>query len=243
MDYVIFLVLIVVGATINLIYNAVKKSTKKKEMSHHLATMNYFTSTQEVIGSDGMSGLSVDEQRKKICLIDHSTPDVITRIISYRDILSCEISEDGVEMTKTSRTSQLGGALVGGLALGGVGMIVGGLSGKKVTAGKVTRVDLRITVNDTKQPIHIINFLSNVAFDKRSGAYHAVIEKAKWWYAIIEVLIKQADIEDKKAEAKEMNTTKPTPSIATELKLLSELRTSGVLSDQEFQEQKKKLLS
>jgi hypothetical protein len=79
--------------------------------------------------------------------------DAFFKIFSYRDILESEVLEDGHSVTKTSRSSQLAGTLVGGLLLGGVGAIIGGLSGKKTTHKKVTRIELKVVVNDTSHPI------------------------------------------------------------------------------------------
>lgn len=54
-----------------------------------------------------------------------------------------------VENTRNLRNvRQIGGVVVGGLLLGGVGAIIGGLSGKTETSGKISRIDLRLIVNE-----------------------------------------------------------------------------------------------
>jgi hypothetical protein len=53
--------------------------------------------------------------------MNHKRQNLTTRIISYRDLLSSEIFEDGTTITKTVRSSQVGGGLIGAIALGGVG--------------------------------------------------------------------------------------------------------------------------
>jgi hypothetical protein len=159
----------------------------------------------------------------------------------YKDIFSSEIFEDGVTITKTVRSSQIGGALIGGLALGGVGAVVGGLTGKTQASDKVDKVDLRLTVNDTKNPIFNLNFL-NLPMKKNDTQYKQAIERARHWHGLIEVLIKLADNEDK-AVTKMKDPPKPlVGSIADELKKLAELRDEGILSVDEFQQQKLKLL-
>src|SRR5690625_2106720 len=45
------------------------------------------------------------------------------------DIIESEVVVDSHTITKTARGSQIGGAAVGGVLLGGVGAIIGGLSG------------------------------------------------------------------------------------------------------------------
>ncbi|WP_232540548.1 hypothetical protein [Lysinibacillus fusiformis] len=49
--------------------------------------------------------------------------------ILFKDVLSIEIVEEDVSITRSSRRSQLGGALVVDLLAGGVGAIIGGNTG------------------------------------------------------------------------------------------------------------------
>lgn len=228
MDFWTLVIIGLVGGVGLAIIQTGNISKKKKAMEDHLARIDDFSATQKVMGGDGNTGLAIDEQRKKVCLIDNRQQTVSLRVVSYKDLLSSEIFEDGATVTKTVRSSQIGGALIGGLALGGVGAIIGGLSGKTKTSGKVKKFALRLTVNDTKNPLHDVNFL-----------YQGT--QARHWHGLVEVLIKRADTEDK------TNITNSTPqiqpaSIADEIKKLAELRDSGVLSVDEFQQQKARLL-
>ena len=203
MDFWTWVIMILVGAIVVAVIQGINTSNKKKEMDDHLGQIKDFSATQKVMGSDGNTGLAIDERRKKICLINHRQRGVTKRVFLYKDLLSSEIFEDGATVTKTVRSSQLGGALIGGLALGGVGAIIGGLSGKTQTSGKVKRVDLRLTVNDTNNPLHDVNFL-NLETKKDGILYKHPIQQARHWHGLIEVLIKRADIEDKRiAEMRE----------------------------------------
>ena len=240
MDFWTLVVIVFVLTIIVCIIQAMERSKRKKAMDAYLSEIDDFSITQKVIGDDGATGLAIDEQRKKVCLIDHRQNSVSSKVVSYKDLLSSEICEDGVTITKTMRSSQIGGALIGALALGGIGAIIGGLSGKTQTVGKVKRVDLRITVNDTQTPHHVVNFL-NLESKKDGIVYELAIATARRWHGLIEVLIKRADTEDRKNQ----KTTDPhqRASVADELKKLAELRDSGILSAEEFQQQKTRLLN
>src|SRR3954463_9667577 len=48
---------------------------------------------------------------------------------SFDQIAAVEVQENGATVSTTNRGSQLAGAAIGGLALGGVGALIGGLSG------------------------------------------------------------------------------------------------------------------
>ncbi|MBS3955339.1 MAG: SHOCT domain-containing protein [Methylomicrobium sp.] len=214
-------------------------SKKRKAMKIYLLEVPDFSVTQKVIGADGTTGLAIDEQQKKVCLIDHRQQNISCRVVSYESLLSSELFEDGSTVTKTVRSSQIGGALIGGVALGGVGAIIGGLSGKTNTSGKVKRIDLRLIVNDTQNPLHDVNFL-NFEMNQDSPNYQSAMKTARHWHGLIEVLIKRADMEDRENPAT-ISQTQPI-SIADELKKLADLRDLGILSVEEFQQQKAKLL-
>jgi len=213
-------------------------------MKNEIKTIPDFLPSQEVMGTDGLSGIAVDINQSKICLIKNSTM-ITKRVIGYRDIISVELFEDGDSISKTSRTSQIGGALVGGVLLGGAGVLLGGLTGSKRTSSKIKTIDLRILVNDPVAPLHDIKFL-NFESKKDSFSYKNAINSARHWHGVLEVLIKRADsevsVKNPVMAKQEITTIKPS-SIADELKKLGELKDSGILTSEEFQVQKKKLLN
>jgi hypothetical protein len=237
MDFVIWLIIIIVAAALLQISAT---NNKKKKMEKILGERSDFSATQKIMGCDGNSGIAIDETRKKVGLISNEFNIVSIRVFSYRDLLCSEIFEDGSTITKTVRTSQVGGALVGGLLFGGVGAVIGGLSGKTETTGKIKKIDLRLTVNDTKNPIHDVAF-QNVEGNKGGLIHKAAMKQARHWHSLIEVLIKRADMEDK-SSTQQIAQIAPPASIADELKKLAELQVAGILSAEEFQQQKVSLL-
>lgn len=234
------LAIVVFGMVVTVIVQSIITSNKKKAMEKHLVRINDFSATQRVMGSNSDTGLAIDEQRKKICLIDHRLPTVSLRVISYKDLLSSELFEDGTSVTKTVRSSQIGGVLIGSLALGGVGAILGGLSGKTQTSEKINKIDLRLTINDTQSPLHDVSFL-NVETKKDGLIYQQAMQQARHWHGLIEVLIKRAETEDN-SSGNNITPQIQSSSIADEIKKLADLRDSGVLSVDEFQQQKARLL-
>ena len=211
-------------------------------MHNQLANIDGFTATQKVFGVS-FTGIAIDEERKKVCLLGDRQRAGSFRIFTYKDLIASEISEDGITITKTNRTSQIGGALMGGLAIGGLGAMVGGLSGKTQTSSRVRNVELRLTVNDVTNPIHDVVFL-NTEVDKSSGQgteYDYAIKRARHWHGLITILIKQTDTEDKMSITNDRLQIRET-SVADELKKLAELCDAGLLSADEFQQQKTKLL-
>ncbi|WP_431809148.1 SHOCT domain-containing protein [Brevibacillus agri] len=231
---------------------------KRNMMDETIARMRKnenFSISKKYLSDHNDCGIAIDENAKKISFLYMDR----AYTYSYKDILESEIIEDGISVTKTSRGSQIGGALLGAVLAGGVGAIVGGLSGEKKTLDKVKNVDLKVIVNDTKNPIHKINFFKSIdpityqetkdGEKKDSPKYKAAIENANHWQALISVLIRQADEEDKskiQEKVEEISVAKETISslsVADELLKLSELHKKGIISQEEFDKQKAKLLS
>jgi hypothetical protein len=234
--FIIMFILLIIIVVAQIIKSA-NIQVDKKEMGYKLNVLSDFTSTQKILGDDGKTGLAIDEKRKKIGLITQNHIDVI----SYSDILSSEIFEDGDTITRSSRTSQVGGALLGGLVLGGVGAIIGGLSGRKTSSKKVNRIDLRLTVNRTQSPIHDINFYNGLC-KRTDSIYKKTIDQVRHWHGLIDVLIRIADRDDQ-AKENEASSSRVDVSVADELAKLADLQKKGIISEEEFATQKSKLLS
>ncbi len=241
---VIFVGILVVGSIMN-----ANIETRFKEnieiMENKFMKITDFSPSQMVVQVNGLLAIAIDENRKKICLLkqnernEHYYDRVIEAdILSYQDILSSEILVDGTTITKTSRGSQLGGALIGGLVFGGAGAIIGGLSGKTESSNKTNSAELLITVNRVKNP----NYKISLPF----GQEWSAMEQAQHWHSVMKVIIKQADIEDTATQAK-LIEEKPSQisdnSVADEIVKLGKLKEQGLLTSEEFLKLKSKLLS
>lgn len=213
---------------------------KQDEMDHRLKQIPNYKPSQRYTSLNGNDTLSIDEKNKRISFISLTTSE--NRVYSYHDILKSEILTDGISVTSTNRASQLGGALLGGLLAGGVGAIIGGLSGSTTSKDKVKKIELNVIVNDTVNPVHKITFLDSEfsTFSKDSQEYKDGYNTAYHCHQLIGVLIKQADNEDKRKE--QINKQSQDFSVADELRKLQQLKNEGILTESEFDMQKKKLI-
>lgn len=239
--FIIIILAVVIISIVVVVYQSNKHIENLDKISLAINKIDGFKTNNIYISPSGKSAIAIDEQDEIICIVNNEF-SFSHLLVSYRDILSVEIIEDGESITKTSRSSQLGGALLGTVLLGGVGTIIGGLSGSKKTTGKVNSLFLRIVINNTKNPDKYISFLHSEA-DKNDFLYKNAIENARKWQSIINVLIRKADAED------EINTKQspllevPERSYIDQLETLANLLDRGALTEEEFLNEKKKLLN
>jgi hypothetical protein len=215
-------------------YNATQKKIAEKQAqdfkeyyrnkSSAFSDLGEFNPSYAIFSTDGKSAIAIDENSKSVCLLNTSKGQsvhsfdlriAVRRIISYRDILEASIFEDGNSLTTTSRTSQVAGAVVGNLMLGGAGLLIGALSGSKKTSSTVSSLEVRLLVNDTKSPTWSIAFICS-EIPKKSATYKKYASEAENLPGIIKVLIKRADDEDKIAETRPQQSNPVSPAPAME---------------------------
>lgn len=155
------------------------------------------------------------------------------KIYSFNDIMESEIVVDGNTIVKTSTTSTIGRAVVGGVLTGGVGAVIGGVTGKKSHNEMVNNIDLKICVNDSSNPFYKIRFLDTEC-KKGDFLYKTAYQNAERWHGIISTFIKQSELKEIKNES--------ASSDVNDLLKLKELLDAGLLTNEEFVEQKNKIL-
>lgn len=262
-NIIIVFSLLTLAVTICFLVNESRKVARLNEENwknlwSSLIKSHGFRYAQKVFNTDRNMALAIDEER--ICLVIQKSCDslffrggfAIKVLLIYPcDLLSAELFEDGNTVTKTPRMNQAGNALLGGLILGPAGALVGSLTSKTITSkGNVKRIDLRLIINDTKRPIYDINFLDSET-DKDSYSYINAEKLSRHWHGVMEVLIRKADSERKNSVPNNLTNTKEPKtilnselfSVASELEKLNSLRERGILSVEEYQQQKSKLLS
>ncbi len=252
---ILILLFVIVGAmgSSHLKEQDEKFNITKEKMESEFKKVN-FKPTQSLYSCNHVSFIGLDEETKRVCFVKtkgkdfKSSNEFTIQYYSYRDLLEAHIIEDGVSTTRTSRTSQVGGALIGAVIAGGFGAVIGGLSGKTKTSQEVKNVKLQLVVRDTKTPVLEVPILNHYTELKKDSVLYKEVEKdATHWHKLISVLIKQADIEDKnqgiEQEQMPLLEKKSDSSVADEIKKLHELLKEGILTEEEFNAQKQKILS
>lgn len=97
-------------------------------------------------------GIACDSEAKKIATISSAG----LSIHGFDELLSCSTIIDNETMTSTSRGSQVAGAIVGGVLLGGVGALVGALTSQKKSQTTIKNVQIRLVFNSLDNPTFIL---------------------------------------------------------------------------------------
>lgn len=171
--------------------NKAKEIIKKEkdEKLNEILSSKGLTCSQKYSTENYELTLVVDELQNKLCIIDYELREFL-----FSDVLEVEVVMDEVQITKTSRSSQIGGAVIGGALAGGVGAAIGGLSGDKTTSSdKTSKIYLKMIVNDTHRPYITVDFLNekNPILKKDKKVIEATND-VNHWYGLISVLIKRA---------------------------------------------------
>lgn len=218
------------------------KFKDQQKIKNAVSNLKDFNSSETYIPSDhGKTSISIDKNGRKICFVDDTRgKGKRTRVYGYKDIYECEILTDGETYLKSSSTRVVAGYIIGG-AIGGVaGAVVGGLSGAKTKKENIKSIKLSVRVNDTSKPIFIILFL-NKEVKKGDNDYNEAIKTAQYWHALISNFIKQANREEPVAQTQKVINNNL--SVSDELLKLNNLKEKGIITAEEFQSQKEKLLS
>jgi hypothetical protein len=118
--------------------------------------------------------LVIDEDKRQWALPDAPRGRLKrARVYDFDDIVEYELLEDGDTVVK----SGLGRAVAGAALFGGVGAIVGGLTGRKNKA-VVDRLKIKIVVRDLARPAEHITLL-NVRTKANSLIHKAAIQEAR----------------------------------------------------------------
>ena len=170
-------------------------------------------------------------------------------IFDYKEIIEVSYEENGTQLYSKSSMRTVGGAIVGGVLMGGAGAVVGGLSGTTTQHKEVKTMTLKILLRSTEKPTYLINFNESKRVlkteDKSDNAlykkYQRNANKAKDILSVIIDKVKQEKVVA--VRQVEPQTIQQSTTVADELAKLAKLKSDGILTEEEFNAQKTKLLN
>jgi hypothetical protein len=171
-----------------------------------------------------------DEEKRQWLIPNGPTP----RIYTFDEVLEYELLEDGESITKGG----LGRAVAGGVLFGGVGAIVGGVTGGKRTKSIINSLRIKITINDFQNPAVYINLI-NTKTKADSYTYKNSYSAAQQILSVLALVLKYNETQTTSDE----ETTIQLPSAADEIRKFKALLDDGIITVDEFDAKKKQLLN
>lgn len=216
-------------------YTNIKKKISEMTAEEIKSIMNAHTSFLKIVQSFDVTKrigdfIEFDDNQKIFIVLIYTKFNGIkklrnARIYNYDDILSFDLLQDG----ETIRKGGIGSALVGAALFGGVGAIVGGITGRK-TKEVCNNLSIKITLNNLKHPVETITFLENTRKDNM--AYSIACQQAQECLSILQVI---------------SNTQQPVQknndvSVADEILKFKKLMVAGIITKEEYETRKNQLL-
>ena len=170
-------------------------------------------------------------------------------IFNYSDIIEVSYEENGSQLYTKSAGRTVGGAIVGGVLMGGAGAVVGGLSGASKQNKEIKNMDIKILLRSKSRTSCVLHFkdVDRVLKTKEEAdrkLYETYVQNANQAKDVLSVIIDDA----KQASAPiaqpitQSVVAPASSSVADELAKLAKLKADGILTDEEFRVQKSKLL-
>lgn len=175
----------------------------------------------------------IDEGHHQWALTKGLINKKISQVFEYSDLIDFELLEDGTSVTKGG----LGRAVAGGLIFGGVGAIVGGVTGGKKAKQICNKLQIKITLNNMSNPVVYINLINGEI--KTNGiVYKTTYNSAQEILSVLQLICNENNLSNN--IDRNINTSE---SVADEIKKYKELLDMGAISEEEFAEKKKQLLN
>lgn len=193
----------------------------------------------------GKYSFIMDEFFKVLVLIK----DTSHEIFNYADIIEVSYEENGNQLYTKSAGRTVGGAIVGGMLMGGAGAVVGGLSGASKQNKEVKSIDVKILLRSTSRTSYVLHFNDANCILKTKDAsdrslYETYTKNANQAKDLLSVIIDNSkQVNSPIVQSLEQQKTSSSQSVADELAKLAKLKADGILTEEEFQAQKAKLLS
>lgn len=185
-------ILVVFVAIIAISHSSAKKKKRRQALVDSFSKIPNFTVRAIRVCESKLCAIAFDESANRLAFSELIGDDVECGISVFEanDILQVELVEDGETVSSASAGSAVARAVVGGILTGGIGMIIGGVTGKRNQRSSVRALDLKCLVNDAGRATRTISFLPTKEVVTRGDmAYKAAAEDAEKWYGSVSVLI------------------------------------------------------
>lgn len=237
--FLIIIVSLMVGAPILLNASSKDKKMKDNALQNYIDFINKngISNSQSILLKN-IARIDIETQKKLLGAYSYYESESV--VLKFEQILDFEIFENGNSVV----SSKTGSAIVGGLLFGGLGAIAGA-SGSRIISDNCKTLKLNIYTTDVTNSVVTLDLLDK-GIEKNSTEYENLkdtINKMIGFLKIARESNRQAERkEDKKVIVENIEDINQNNNLS-KLKELAQLKEQGIITDKEFEESKKKILS
>lgn len=237
--FLIIIVSLMVGAPILLNASSKDKKMKDNALQNYIDFINKngISNSQSILLKN-IARIDIETQKKLLGAYSYYESESV--VLKFEQILDFEIFENGNSVV----SNKTGSAIVGGLLFGGLGAIAGA-SGSRIISDNCKTLKLNIYTTDVTNSVVTLDLLDK-GIEKNSTEYENLkdtINKMIGFLKIARESNRQAERkEDKKVIVENIEDINQNNNLS-KLKELAQLKEQGIITDKEFEESKKKILS
>ena len=198
-----------------------------------------FIPSQMYMGSDGRSGIAVNEQRQQLCLLN--TPSSRPRRISCSELVGSVVVKNGEVLEQGLRSAPEEIVLFHQERQRKLQDYLRQLH-QDPTGRSNQQIDLIVIVHDAEDPFHTVNLLD---MDTKVGGilFEKAMSTARHWHSLLDGLLLEADQFDQAQPDEPTEESSAPDPLIMELERLHTLVEKNILTQEEFSLQKEKLLA
>jgi len=153
-----------------------------------LTTIDGFNPAVRYDGVLGGYGIAIDPQTNRFAL---AGVGVEPTIFDFSQLVAVEVERDGATVTTTKGSNGLAGAAIGVALLGPAGLLLGGgTRSRGVTSPTITKLALKIYVNDLVRPcFEVVFYRDGRGGSTNSGAVSNAAQRLDEWYGRFRTII------------------------------------------------------
>lgn len=178
-----------------------KAKDQKEQIKKKLINAGNLNDSKFLLNPDLNKKITLDTNQKRVIIHSLNIDGNIESVeVDFKNIIKSEIVVDENVVTSFSRGGQLAGSLIGGIAAGGIGAVIGGLTSNKQSTKRIKKIDLKLLIENFQNPIITFDFLqgrTDVGLENTSGFKDTdekvvnAIRNAEEWQALMEIAIKK----------------------------------------------------
>lgn len=194
MDIVTFTIIVMIGTFVVFATLLIRSGNRiDSALDGKLNSIFDFTPTLSYKSTSSKNAIAIDIEREKIAVLLDTRKvgqcGAQPSVFGFDELLAVEVVRDDASVIKTQRGSQMAGAAVGSLLLGGAGLIVGGLSGSKRQESRIGKLSLKLYTNDLLMPVQEIFFLDLPGLGADPRHFEHVIHEMDQWYGRLRAIV------------------------------------------------------